>query len=87
MSEGRTGHRKFRLTNRKNSERKKAARKKATLTSINVNAMEECPGEPSSLPLDLPITSYTNQTLLSLDVLSRRLHMMESINEGLHGYK
>ena len=78
---------KFKLTNRKNYEQKKAARKKAVqAASVNVDdgtlPIEEC-----ELPLALPLTIYTNQTLSSLNLLSRRLHRMESINEGLLGYK
>ena len=85
MSEGRRGHQKFRLTNRKNYEQKKAARKRAAVNVGNVTT-EECLVEPSSLPLAVPLTLYTDQTLSSLNVLSRRLHRMESINEGLGIY-
>ena len=77
----RRGHRKFRLTSRKNYERKKAAKKKAPPQQ---NKMEEhqCAEAVTTLPFSLPLSLYTDQALPTLSVLSRRLFRIESINEG-----
>ena len=81
----RRGHRKFRLTSRKNYERKKAARK-ATQASIvqDGNSDEKhCADAVSTLSLSLPLSLYTDSEVSDLSLLSRRLFRMESINEGL----
>lgn len=84
MSE-RRGHRKFRLTSRKNYERKKAAKKKITQASVMQSESKDekqCTDTISTLLLSLPLSLYTDNVVPDLSVLSRRLFRMESINEG-----
>ena len=88
MSE-RKGHRKFRLTSRKNYERKKATKRKAAQVSVKCGETnltkdeEQCTGTISTLLLSLPSSLFTDHPVPDLTVLSRRLFRMESINEGL----
>ena len=81
----RRGHRKFRLTSRKNYERKKAAKKaiQASVSQGGNNDEKQCTDTVSTLLLSLPLSVYTDSAVSDLSVLSRRLFRMESINEGL----
>ena len=87
MSE-RKGHRKLRLSSKKNYERKKAAKRAilkhaaSAVAEDRVEILTRSQKELVSLPIHLPLELYTNQEATTLGILNRRLHEVRTISEG-----
>lgn len=96
MSE-KKGHRKLRLCSKKNYEKKRTeARRRALLTK---SCDRELPDTSSqflesskksqveenivSLHVSIPLSYFTDYPVQSLEVLHRRLHMVDTISEGM----
>ena len=87
MSE-RRGHRKLRLYSKKNYEKK---RTEARCQALLAKSCERKPTGSSndnnenivSLKVSIPLSYYTDNSVQSLEILHKRLHMIDTINEGM----
>ena len=91
----RRGHRKLRLCSKKNYERKRTearrqallatscGRKPITLNQFTGSSNDEIQENTVSLNVSLPLSYFTDHSVRSLEVLHRRLHMIDTISEGM----